>query len=448
MIRSTRLKALSRALRLVLCGLTFPAGGPALAENDAADAGLFAIHGQTTFVLQGTPGFASPYSGENSFEPRQRKETFDATLYLGVHPWKGFEIWANPEIDQGFGLSGTHGIAGFTSAEAYKLGQKSPYLRLQRLFARQTIDLGGVRQQVDGAANAFASTRTADRLVITAGLISVGDIFDASPYAHDPRGDFLNWSIVDAGSFDYAAQAWGYTTGAALEWYRGPWTVRFGLFNLTRVSNGASLEERFRQYQLDAELERRFLIDGQDGSIVVTAFRNRGRFGSYDDAVALATATGATPDVGTVLRRRTRAGVSLDFQQALSGAVGLFARGGIADGAIAPYEFTDIARTVSGGLSVKGVAWGRSGDTVGLGAAVNGASAAERRYLAAGGLGLLVGDGQLKHYRPEAIFETYYAWAPIKPLAVSLDYQRVGNPGFNRDRGPANVLALRVHAGF
>ncbi len=40
--------------------------------------------------------------------------------------------------------------------------------------------------------------------------------------------DFLNWTVIDAGTFDYAADAWGYTAGAAVEWYQGAWTLRGG----------------------------------------------------------------------------------------------------------------------------------------------------------------------------------------------------------------------------
>ncbi|PNB52999.1 carbohydrate porin, partial [Pseudomonas sp. FW305-130] len=139
---------------------------------------------------------------------------------------QGGEVWMNPEMDQGFGLSNTLGVAGFPSAEAYKVGKSNPYFRLQRLFFRQTINLGGARDDATATLNQFAARRTADRVVVTLGKFGVGDVFDTNRYAHDPRADFINWTLVDAGSFDYAADAWGYSTGAAVEWYRGPWTVR------------------------------------------------------------------------------------------------------------------------------------------------------------------------------------------------------------------------------
>jgi high affinity Mn2+ porin len=416
------------------------------ADDAPASPENFAIHGQATFVLQATPSFRSPYSGDNSLTPNQAKETFDATAFIGVRPWMGAEIWVNPEIDQGFGLSNTLGAAGFPSAEAYKVGKKTPYFRLQRVFLRQTIDLGGARESVEGQANQLGGAHTADRLVVTVGKFGVGDVFDTNRFAHDPRADFLNWSLVDAGSFDYAADAWGYSTGVAGEWYQGPWTLRLGGFNLSTIPNGETLEKGFGQYQVDAEIEHRHRIAGRDGAVRVTVFRNSGQFGRFDEALALAAVTGTAPDTSLIRARRTRMGAHLNVEQTVSDSVGVFVRAGFADGAIEPYDFTDIDRSAAAGVSIAGKHWGRTNDTIGFAAVVNQISRAHERYLDAGGIGVLVGDGRLPHPGAEAIGEAYYSWRSSKWLDVSLDYQLVGNPGYNRDRGPANVFAIRLHA--
>lgn len=390
----------------ILVAMAGAASTPALADDGGI--GLpdwLAVHGQGTFTLQGTPGFPSPYVGPNSLTPSQRKETIDATLDVGVQPWKGGELWVNPEVDQGFGLSDTLGVAGFPSAEAYKVGKTHPYVRLQRLFFRQTLDLGGDAEKVDGAQNQFAGDRTANKVVLTVGKFGVGDVFDTNKYAHDPRGDFLNWAIVDAGSFDYAADAWGYSTGVALEWYHGPWALRVGGFNLSKVPNGETLETGFQQYQLDAEIEHRHSIGRRDGAIRVTVFRNRGRFGRFGEALALAAQTGDTPDTALVRRRLTRMGADINVEQAVTDIVGAFLRAGFANGQIEPYDFTDIDRTVSAGVSLDGKGWGRDGDKIGVAAVVNGISREHERYLDAGGVGVLVGDGRLPHPGAEAIGE-------------------------------------------
>lgn len=443
-----RTSEFARSCALLAAALLCPA--VACAQDDAGSPvpERWAVHGQATLVVQAVPGFAAPYSGANSLKPNDLQETADATLYAGVRPWAGAELWVNPEIDQGFGLSNTLGVAGFPSAEAYKVGKASPYLRLQRLFVRQTIGLGGAVERVEGTPNQLAGTQRTDRLVLTIGKFGVGDIFDTNRYAHDPRADFLNWSAVDTGSFDYAADAWGYSTGIAAEWYQGAWTLRAGLFNLSTVPNGETLERHFGQYQVDAELEHRHSIAGRPGAVRVTLFRNRGRFGRFDDALALAAVQGGPADTAAVRRRMTRTGADVNVEQALTDTLGLFARAGFADGAVEPYDFTDIDRTVQLGASLGGAGWGRAADHVGLAAIVNGISREHQRYLDAGGYGVLVGDGRLPHPGAEAIAEAYYDWRVRTGIDVTLDYQFVANPGYNRDRGLANVMALRLHAGF
>jgi high affinity Mn2+ porin len=287
----------------------------------------FAIHGQTTFLQQYAPPFRAPHAGPNSLDPNQGRETWDATAYVGWRPWAGAELWVNPEIDQGFGLSGTLGVAGFPSGEAYKLGQSVPYIRLQRAFIRQTINLSGDTEKVESGANQFGGSQTENRLVLTIGKFSVVDVFDTNKYAHDPRNDFMNWSIVDTAIFDYAADPWGYTYGASAEWYQGSWTVRGGLFDLSIIPNNIELDPTFQQFQWVGEIERRYAIWGQPGKFAVTGFLTRGRMGSFDDAIALAALTGGPADIEAVRHYNSRGGVSINLEQQITDGLGLFARG-------------------------------------------------------------------------------------------------------------------------
>ena len=409
----------------------------------------YAVHAQSTIVGQGNTRFRAPYEGDNSLDGTgDVRETFDATLYAGVSPWHGTELWIGPEIDQGFGLRNTLGAAGFPSAEAYKVGKKNPYLRLQRLFFRQTIDLGGDDAAVKPDLTVLAASHTANRLTITVGKFSVGDVFDQNKYAHDPRNDFLNWTAVDLGTFDYAADAWGYTYGGTAELAVGPWTGRFGLFDLSTVPNSVTLETGFRQYQLVGEVERRVTIGGHPGAVRLTGWLSHGNFARLDDAVAYGAAHGTLPDLAGVRRFRDRSGLGVDAEQELSDRVGVFLRAGFGDGTTEADEFTDVDRSVSGGVSVTGAGWGRKADRIGLALIANDISAARQHYLAAGGLGILVGDGRLPHPGPELIGETYYDFAALGPLHVAADGQLIVNPAYNRDRGPVPVLALRAHAQF
>ncbi len=433
---------------LAISACTLWAPSSVAADTAAPAPEIYAVHGQVTYIEQDTLGFNAPYSGPNSLSPRRGAETADATLYLGARLWHGAEAWLDGEVDQGFGLDDTLGVAGFPSGEAYKVGKNQPYLRLPRLFIRQTLNLGESGAAVAAAPNQLAGSRSVDRVVITVGKFGVGDIFDVNRYAHDPRADFFNWAAVDAGTFDYAADAWGYTAGAAVEWYRGAWTLRGGLFDLSDVPNSARLEPGFHEFQSILELERRYDIAARPGRLAVTVFESRGRMGLLDEAVQLAESTGSAVNLAAVRSYRSRAGISLNLEQQLTPDLGAFARLGKAAGNVETYEFTDIDRTVSAGLSLQGTHWRRPDDTAGLAAINNGISAARERYLAAGGLGVLIGDGRLPHPGPEQIIETYYSIAVVKFAQLSLDYQWINHPAYNRDRGPASVVAVRLHAQF
>ncbi len=103
---------------------------------------------------------------------------------------------------------------------------------------------------------------------------------------------------------------------------------------------------------------------------------------------------------------------------------------------------------MSGGVQLKGKRWGRDRDEVGVALIANDISGVRQRYLDAGGLGILVGDGRLPHPGPELIGETYYDLAVAGPFHVAADAQLIVNPAYNRDRGPVPVFAIRAHAQF
>lgn len=408
----------------------------------------YSIHGQATYTEQETTGFEAPYRGPNSLSPNQGRETTDATLYLGYRLSAHTEAWINPEIDQGFGLDDTLGLAGFSSGEAYKVGRTRPYFRLQRAFIRHTEDLGGALEETPEGLNQFALTRTRNRLVLTVGKMSVGDIFDANQYAHDPRGDFLNWTIIDSGAFDYAADAWGYTVGAAAEWYTGDWTARGGFFDLSNVPNSEHLQSGFHQFQWIAEAEHRHVVAQLPGKVLLTTYQSYGHMALLSDAIAYAGQSGGVPSPEPVRQYRSRTGASINIEQSLTAQLGAFARLGRASGNVEAFEFTDVDSSILGGLSLKGMDWKRPGDTVGLAYVENRISAVRRDYLNDGGLGILVGDGRLPHAGPEEIAEAYYSLALVTGITVTLDYQRVQNPAYNRDRGPVSIFAFRLHAQF
>jgi high affinity Mn2+ porin len=417
------------------------AGPPAL------DLGWLALHGQTTYVQQYAFPFPSPYVGQNSLRPNQTRETWDVTFFAGFRLWEGAELWVNPEIDQGFGLSSTLGVAGFPSGAAFKVGQSVPYARIPRTFIRQAIDLGGEVEKVEADLNQLPGSQTARRLVITLGKFSLSDVFDANRYSENPRKDFMNWALIDTGTFDYAADAWGFTYGAAVEWYLDRWTLRGGWFDLSIVPNSTDLDPNFGQFQWVGELEGRWTIGGRRGKAAVTGILSRGRMGRFEEAIQLATLNGGPADIAAVRRYTSRGALSFNLEQEIAPDLGAFARAGVANGEVEPFDYTDVDRTVAVGVALGGARWERPGDTVGFASVVNWISRVHQAFLDAGGLGILVGDGKLPSPGAEVILETYYG-LPLPLCRLTLDYQLVVNPAYNRDRGPVSIIGARLHAQF
>ena len=446
------------ALQQVRAGLNYQFGDakPSYAANAGTIPDLLNFHAQSTFVEQAYPAFRAPYDGPQSLPSAGiGRETVDAILFVGVRLWQGAELWVDPEVDQGHGLAETHGVAGFPSGESYKLGFSYPYARVNRYFIRQTIDLGGDSEKVEADQNQFAGSQTADRLVLTVGKFYQMDIFDKNKYANDPKSDFLNWSVINAGTYDFGSDAWSTTYGAAAELYKGNWAFRVGLFEMAQTPAGGGgdsalsygLDPTFHNIEWLGEVEYRYSLSDQPGKIKVTGFLIRGEMGSYEDAVALSLNTGldVSDALAAVRHYQSRPGVSVNLEQQLTESVGLFGRAGWADGNTECWNNTDIDRTVELGLSFNGKPWNRPDDTFGVAGVANGISQAAIDYFNAGGTGIVIGDGQLPHPGLEYIFETYYSYVINSQWKVSLDYQFVENPGYNTDRGPVNIFAGRIH---
>ncbi|TMG74804.1 MAG: carbohydrate porin, partial [Betaproteobacteria bacterium] len=393
---------------------------------------------QATYVWQRKSPFEAAYSGANSLSPsREKSYSFTATAALGTRTWRGGELYFDPEVAQGVPLSRLTGLGGFTNGEIARITGPDPTLYRARLFARQTWGFGGGKENVESDANQLAGSVDRRRLVLTAGNLSVLDLFDDNAYSHDPRTQFLNWSLMTHGAYDYAADARGYSWGLALEYFCDPWAFRAGRFIQPKEPNQLPLDSRIlKHYGDQIEIERAHTVGGQPGKLRLLAFRNRARMARYQDALDLAAQTGGTPDINAVRTgEQVKRGFGVNFEQAISSDVGVFGRASWADGQTETYAFTEIDGSVSGGLSFNGGTYGRAQDTFGIAFARNRLSAEHRDYLAAGGLGFFIGDGRL-NYRPETVVEAFYGLSVAKSARVSFDLQRIGNPAYNADRGP------------
>src|SRR5205085_417547 len=175
---------------------------PGKGDENPSGSANWEFHAQSTFVYQGYPAFPALYTGPNSLSPHpQGKETFSLSGFLGVRLWEGGELYYNPELLQGFGLSDTTGAGGFPNGEAQKSGFPYPRYNTSRLFLRQTFGFGGEQEKLEGGPNQLSGMVDISRLTIQVGKFAVTDVFDGNSYAKDTRRDFMNWAIWAPGAF-------------------------------------------------------------------------------------------------------------------------------------------------------------------------------------------------------------------------------------------------------
>ena len=402
---------------------------------------------QATSVSQWHGPVKSPYSNTNSLSANpELKTSVTSTIFLGANPFEGFEAFINPELAAGSGLSSTHGVAGYPNGEIYRVDNPAPRLSLARAFVRYTRDLGGSREPQDLIAqdtSHFAAQH--QRFTVTFGKFSLNDTLDDNTYSHDPRTQFLNWSLMDNGAWDYAADTRGYTWALQLEYKFDRWTARYAAALVPKVANGLALETNPLKYRGDnIELEYRYNVSAHPAKIRALVYHNQANMGSYQQALA---ATTRPPDITSTRSNTDKTGLGLNLENELTSSLGLFSRLGWNDGQHESFAYTEVDRTASAGVCLKGTAWKREQDMLGGAFIINALSGVHTDYLHAGGMGFLLGDGDLG-YSPEQIWELYYAFQVVASVAVTADYQLAVNPGYNHDRGPASIVAGRLHYEF
>jgi high affinity Mn2+ porin len=425
------------------------------------------FHAQTTAVVDLDPPFQAKYSGPNSLINKgEREETLSADLFAGVRLWSGAEFHADLLMWQGFGLTDTFGIEAFPNGDAYKAGTVVPDFMFAHLFVRQTFGLGGEQEDVPDSQFTLAGKQDISRLSFTVGRFSPSDICDNNTYAHDAHTQFLNYAMGSNITWDYPSDSVGFTTGIAVELNQPQWALRYGWFQMPGLMNGFTADDRilmwpgdgssgqfWRSWGMMTELERRWRVDDHPGAIRFLAWLDQADFASFAVATTLLRANPPPPDApqgaGSTIPPaafdyRYKYGFGLNWEQELSKTVGLFSRMGWNDGHEAAWTYTDANWSVSLGMSVKGAKWNRPDDTVGLAGILSGASPDQIAFLKAGGTGILNGDGNLS-YDCEKVLEAYYDFPIGKTAHFTMDYQFIGDPAFNRDRGPVSVFGVRLH---
>ena len=420
----------------------------------------WSLHFQQTVITQWHNRFPAAYSSsesQQSLQPAEKAKTsLTTTLFIGRRLWKGAEVYFNPEIAGGAGLSKTQGVAGFLNGETYRVGDPTPSLYLARLYLRQVIALPkhahDTRDTLDEAINQVKNYRPARYLAFSAGKFSVEDFFDGNPYSHDPRSQFFNWSLMSYGAWDYPANVRGYTIGGVAEYVTPELAVRLASVIVPTAANGPYLHSYDKNNHSESvEIEHMFLPRGKALTVRILGYITHAHMGNYRQALGMPAVDSLgrpmAPDI-TMTRQegRTKYGYGLSLVREVNRQFGWFARLSWNDGLNETWAFTEIDQSAQVGLHWVPRAWHRPNDTFGAAVVVNGISGPHRTYLKAGGYGFIIGDGNLR-YGAETIFETYYRIAIPGHLhsAVSPDYQFVVNPAYNQDRGPVHVFGLRLH---
>jgi len=434
--------------RIALFLLALPAGSvfgqiPAIA--DSATNVNTDFHFQLTTVSQFHPKFNSPYQGANSLVPEEPSAmTMTATIFWGVQIGKLGEFYINPEIAGGSGISSAKGIAGFTNGEAFRVGDPAPSIYVARAYLKHTFNFGGEEEYFGESANQVNKTRTAHYLEITAGKYSIADFYDKNSYSHDPRSQFMNWSLMSGGGWDYPANVRGYTWGIHVEYGKPGWAVRTTAVMVPQDANGNDMDLNVGQARSHAlEFEKTFQLGNKPGAFRVLGFYTLAKMGNYNRAVQ---ANPTAPDITSVRSvANTKYGLVLNFEQGVGQHSGLFARASWNDGQNETWAFTEIDHSFSFGFVNRRGFLHKQSDEFGIATVVNGISRPHRDYLGAGGYGFIIGDGRI-NYAGEWTTEVYYKINLFySGFWITPDYQFVLNPAYNRDRGPAHIFAIRAH---
>ena len=429
-------------LCLLIAGASLRAQQPAEPYDWKDD--RFWLSFQANFIRQQHPSFPALYSGPNSLSPDKEHDTSRIeTLYTGIRLTKNLEFLLDVESAGGFGLSNALGVAGFTNVDVVRnpsLGEK-PYI--SRIMLHYTLPLSGTL--VDQARNplSLASKVPERRLEFRLGKVSTVDFFDLNSAGSDSHLQFMNWSAVNNGAYDYAADTRGYTYGLLIEYYDKAWALRYGEMLMPTVANGITLDwniVRAGGQNFEAEYHPSLLKNRQT-VVRGLAFLNRANMGSY----RVTNQSAGVPDIAASRRQgRSKYGFGFNAEQELTNNWRLFGRLGWNDGRNESYAYTEIDNTVEVGSDLRGALWKRPQDKLGAVFISNGISSEHARYLQLGGLGFILGDGGLNYGR-EQIFEAYYTAHIWRGISVAADVQHVNHPGYNRDRGPALVTSFRIH---
>ena len=428
-------------------------------KNILDSSGKWSYHFQLTTVYQTHPSFHSSISGANSLNPNQEEAiSLTTTMFIGRKLWKNASFYFNPEISGGKGLSEVVGMGGAFNGETFRVGTETPTPYVARAYIQQHFAIGNSKksEELDNEINQVEENVPSSRITVSAGKFGLSDFFDHNAYSHDPRTQFMNWSLMSGTGWDYPANVRGYTWGFVVEIIKPTWEIRLSSALVPLVPNGAWMDWNYSKAHSETfEIEKKMKIRNRPGKVRFLLYNTLSKAASYKDATAkLKTGDSSmvalfTGDLEWSKYGGRKYGFCFNFDQEIFDGIGIFGRASWGDGHTSIWAFTEVDESASLGLSVDGKRWKRTNDRFGLAFVLDGLSQDHIDYLNAGGKTFMLGDGKGNyHYGYEQIVETYYSVCLSSSLWISFDYQYAANPGYNQNRGPVHVFGLRTHLEF
>lgn len=420
------------------------------------------VSGQANIIYQGRLPFHSLYQGTNSFRnSASYKTSLVGTLYMAVRATRSAryntDLILDIESTGGRGLSQALGLAGFTNLDVVRNPTLSTVPYLARYGFHQVLGLTDKMVSQEAGPFSVATAVPARRIEIRGGKMTLPDFFDVNGPGSDSHLQFMNWTVDNNGAWDYAADTRGYTVGGMVEYDERAWSVRYGIFAMPTVANGIDLDWAFsRAHGQNGEFElRHSFVKGRSGTERVLFYANNAHMGDYREAVEAFLNGSDHARYGVTVPTITlhehygalKYGFGYNFEQEATDQLRVFGRFGWNEGQHESFAYTEVDQTVELGADYAGARWHRPVDKVGLAFVSNAIKRDHQNYLHYGGLGFLLGDGNLNYGR-ETIVESYYNWHAWRGLYYAVDVQHIDNPGYNRDRGPVWVGSVRAHVDF
>jgi high affinity Mn2+ porin len=419
------------------------------------------LAGQANIIFQAHGPFHSPYEGTNSLLSRgEYKTSLLGTLYLGArvirNPKFNLDAIFDLESSGGRGDSEALGLAGFTNLDVVRNPNLGPVPYIAQVQLHQTIGFSNTMVDAERTPFSLATQVPERRLELHVGKMGLPDFFDVNNIGTDSHLQFMNWTVDNNGAYDYAADTRGYTYGIVTEYIDKHWSARYGLALMPTVANGIDLDWALRRasgQNMEIELRKsllgKLLSPDRKSTVRVLGYVNHAHMGLYREAVdAFLAGIDKTPDIKLHEKfGAVKYGFGLNAEQELTGNLRVFTRLGWNEGQHESFAYTEVDQTMEFGGDYSGRAWSRPNDKLGLTFVTNAIKRDHQEYLKLGGLGFLLGDGNLNYAR-EDILESYYNVHTWRGVYYALDLQYINHPGYNQDRGPVLVESVRMHVDF